>query len=244
MKIIKRYATSSTNEEIKKFVQTNNFSEPVCLYSDKQLKGKGQKGSNWSSEPYKNLTCSFYFDHLNISVENQFNLSIFVALAISKTLKELGLKINYIKWPNDILSGNFQKICGILIENTLTGHLIKSSVIGVGLNINQLRFPELPQATSLALELGQYFEIDFVLKQLIKNIKNLNQQNLESVDFKLYYNHLYKYKETSYFKNSDEQIFKGVIQGVTKAGLLKIYNLSKKCIETYNLKEIKFLNQP
>ena len=63
MKLIKRYATSSTNEEIKELVQQKKIKEPVCLYSECQSKGKGQLGNRWSSEPFKNLTCSFYFDN-------------------------------------------------------------------------------------------------------------------------------------------------------------------------------------
>ena len=93
------------------------------------------------------------------------------------------------------MAGKNQKICGILIENTLSGSLIKSSVIGIGLNVNQKKFPDLPNATSIALELGKDFQIDFVLDRLITNMKKINKQNLLEVDFDQYYQNLFRYKQ-------------------------------------------------
>ena len=243
MIIIKRYATSSTNEEIKEIVHQENIAEPACLYSKCQSDGKGQLGNRWTSEPFKNLTCSFYFDEVNIPVENQFNLSVFVALAIAGTLEDLGLKKINIKWPNDILAGNDHKICGTLIENTLSGAVIKSSVIGIGLNVNQIEFPDLPNATSIALELGKNFQIEFVLDLLIKKLKKLNKQNLLSVDFDQYYQKLFSYNESSDFKTNDGKVFKGEIQGITSTGLLQVYNLQEDQLNNYDMKEIKFLDQ-
>ena len=241
MEVIKRYATSSTNEEIKQIVQGKKITEPLCLYSKCQSDGKGQLGNRWSSEPYKNLTCSFYFNEIDIPVSKQFNLSVFVALAISKTLKELGLKETLIKWPNDILAGDHHKICGILTENTLSGSLIKSSIIGIGINVNQKKFPGLSGATSIALELGVDLQIDFVLRRLISNLEGLNKQSLLKIDLDRYYQKLYRYKETHHFKDKNGNIFKGKILGVTSNGYLRVYKLQEQQLEEYDVKEIKFV---
>ena len=243
MILIKRYATSSTNEEIKDLVQKEQITEPVCLYSKCQTEGKGQLGNIWASEPFKNLTCSFYFHHIGIPIEKQFYLSVFVALAIIDTLKDVGIKKSNIKWPNDILAGNQQKVCGILIENTLSGSLIKDTIIGIGLNVNQKKFPDLPNATSIALELGEEFKIDFVLDRLISHFRKLNKHNVMWVNFNQYYQKLYRFNQIAHFKDEKHQIFIGKIQGVTNTGLLRVYKFQDQKIENYDMKEIKFLDQ-
>ena len=242
MIVIKRYATSSTNEELKKYVQQQKIAEPVCLSTKCQTEGKGQLGNTWSSEPFKNLACSFYFDNICIPVEKQFNLSVFAALAIAQTMDEIGLK-NQIKWPNDILAENNQKISGILIENTLSGLLIKSTVIGIGINVNQKKFPDLPNASSIALELGRDFKIESVLNRLIANMENLNKHKILAVDFDQYYQKLYRFKTMNIFKDKNGQVFKGKIKSVTGTGLLQVYKLKEQKLVNYDMKEIKFIDQ-
>ena len=70
-----------------------------------------------------------------------------------------------VKWPNDILSED-SKVCGVLIENIIKQDKIKASIIGIGLNVNQTNFVNLPKASSLKLLLETsplFFKINISL---------------------------------------------------------------------------------
>ncbi len=100
---------------------------------------------------------------------NQFLLTQVLSLAISDFLLEYIDKNVYIKWPNDIYVGR-NKICGILVKNQLLGSVFENSFCGIGLNVNQEKFPPLPNPTSLFLETGKEFDLNEVLKAVLKNI--------------------------------------------------------------------------
>lgn len=130
-----------------------------------QTAGRGQKGNSWNAGKGENLTFSLLFKPSALPAERQFVISQATSVAIARYLEELGVE-PAIKWPNDILAGG-KKICGILIENSLSDGIISSSVIGIGLNINQLKFSEsLCRATSAALETGKKFDIREELEKL------------------------------------------------------------------------------
>ena len=85
-----------------------------------------------------------------------------VSLAVFNTLKHFKIPEISIKWPNDIMSRS-KKCCGILIENTIKGNLIDASIIGIGINVNEKQFKDLPLASSLRLATGNNFDISLVV---------------------------------------------------------------------------------
>jgi len=120
----------------------------------------------WLSESGSNLTFSIIVHPLFILPEQQFLLNKVVALSVFDLLTELGLHV-HIKWPNDIICEQ-GKLSGILIENILQGALIRSSVIGIGINLNQLLFPEgSGVATSLKLVTGKNYPVDETLNSFM-----------------------------------------------------------------------------
>lgn len=126
-----------------------------------QTKGRGQHGRTWESGQGENLTFSLVLKNLEIAPRSQIAISQITSLSLVELLKRHGIEAK-IKWPNDIYVGK-NKICGILIENSITSEKIKWSIIGIGLNVNQTDFPEwIPNPTSMTVE---------------KKIK-FNQQNL------------------------------------------------------------------
>ena len=134
-----------------------------------QTAGRGQKGNRWESRPGENLTFSILLKPAFLPVSDQFLLSQIVALGLLDYLKEKGLTAT-IKWPNDIYAGD-RKICGTLIENSLTEGRIAASVAGIGLNLNQRAFdPSLPNPTSLVLETGRTCDVREELPELLKCI--------------------------------------------------------------------------
>ena len=141
----------STNDEARRHIsEIDNLSVVSAL---EQTKGRGQRGNRWSSQPGENLTFSLVVKDFRIKANEQSAISQATALSLVDLLSRHEIKAR-IKWPNDIYAGD-EKICGILIENSLKGSEIDWSIIGIGLNVNQTTFPEdLPNPTSMKLCTG------------------------------------------------------------------------------------------
>ena len=156
-------ALDSTNDFLKE--NQNRFQHGDGIAAQNQSKGRGQKGNIWASEAGKNATFSVLWRWVNFRPEHQFQLSKLVALTcvnfIKKCLPQAKVAI---KWPNDILV-NRKKIAGLLIESNIQGKQLKSSVVGIGLNVNQTIFPDAFCATSLR-QLGAKQKVDTCVKTL------------------------------------------------------------------------------
>lgn len=243
MNIIKLDAIDSTNSYLKKIILEKDISDYTIVTANFQTEGKGQLGYMWESEDSKNLLCSIYKKDLGIKVEDQFVLSMLVSLSIIRTLEKLNLPKLYIKWPNDIMSDN-KKICGILVENMVKQNSIKESVIGIGLNVNQDTFKNLPNATSIKKIKGAVFNIDELLNDLVNNIKkqfiDFNQSKIDLI-FRQYEDVLYRMNIPSTFKNSEGDVFTGFIKGVNNLGRLKVL-LEDNLIKSYSIKDISLMN--
>ena len=147
-KIIHIDETDSTNHWLKSHQLIANSPEPTAIWADYQTAGRGCGTNTWESERGKNLLFSMLIHPENLPANKQFQISMAISLAIVDALGQLVGDLS-IKWPNDIYWRN-GKIGGILIENTLKGNLIKESIIGVGLNVNQREFhSDAPNPVSL-----------------------------------------------------------------------------------------------
>lgn len=212
----------------------------TVVVAKEQLKGKGQMGAKWQSKPGKNLTFSVLKNNLDLPISNGFLLNIGVSMAIYQSLRALYVPDLCIKWPNDILSGN-SKICGILIENLLSGDKINTAVMGIGLNVNQQDFDTLHNVTSLKLLLGSTFNLEEVLVLIIKNLETVfsDWEEIESgLLRKAYEDVLFRKDKPSTFENSGGELFMGFIRGVSEEGKL-IIELEAKIIKEFDLKEVK-----
>ena len=146
--IIWLQSVDSTNEEAKRHI--SDIDNLSVLSALEQTAGRGQRGNTWTSTPGENLMFSIVLKDPKISARDQFVLNEIASLAVVDFLSMHGISAR-IKWPNDIYVGS-KKICGILIENSLHGSAISSSIIGIGLNINQRNFNvNLPNPTSMVL---------------------------------------------------------------------------------------------
>ena len=235
--IIKLNAISSTNDFLKQKHISAKCKDGDIIWSINQTEGKGQRKNKWLSEKGKSLTFSIYKQFDQLIFTNSFVLSSCVSLSIVKTLKKIGLKEVHIKWPNDILAGN-KKIGGILIENIVKANYIKSSIIGIGLNINEEKFNELPNATSVFLELKKKFELDMILdiliNELFKSFKELN--NEENKIINSFSSFLWKKNDYASFKNKNNY-FRAKLKGVKISGNL-ILEFDNGSISEFNSNEI------
>ncbi|NQX81505.1 MAG: biotin--[acetyl-CoA-carboxylase] ligase [Flavobacteriaceae bacterium] len=241
MKIIKLDVTTSTNDYLKNLSISGNISDFTIITANHQTKGRGQIGQKWDSQKDKNLLCSIY-TRLNIATKHQFHLNFAVSVAVLKTLDYYKKNIFSIKWPNDIMASD-RKISGVLIENTLTKNTITSSIIGIGVNINQVVFDkQSSKATSLANIIGEETNLDEFLLKLISNIKKeielLQKGELEEIK-KKYMANLYKYGIDSYFSDSSSDKFIGKITDINSDGKLVLETVIGKVV--YGIKEIVFL---
>lgn len=168
--------TASTNTFLKKLAAT--LPGGTVVYTHRQSAGRGQKGNSWEAEPGKNLTFSMLIKRPALPVREQFAISEAVSMAIIETVKEklgkneISRQVK-IKWPNDIYCGDW-KLCGILIENSLDAQGIAHSVIGVGLNVNQIKFlSDAPNPVSMCQLTGEEYNLNDVLHMLCERIEQL-----------------------------------------------------------------------
>ncbi len=214
----------------------------TVVVASEQTNGRGQIGTNWISETGKNLTFSVLKNMNGLAVHHQFLLNICVSLALFNTLRAIHIPDLSIKWPNDILSGS-SKVCGILIENTLTGNQIQTSIIGIGLNVNQINFTNLPNASSLKLLLGRSFDLDELLNMVLANLEQTFvslENGGKEILWAAYENVLFRKNKPSTFENGSGNYFMGFIKGVSEMGKLQVV-LEDDIIKEFDLKEVKLL---
>ncbi len=214
----------------------------TVVMAHQQLKGKGQMGAVWNAEAGKNLTFSVLKKTERLDIANQFLLNIYVSLAIYDTFRQLNLPNLSIKWPNDILSGH-TKICGILIENILLGTTIQQAIIGIGVNVNQITFKDLPNASSLKRIMGRTFDLDELLHRIVQQLANYFSNGFEKPTkaiTEVYEKVLFRKDKPSTFKDKDGELFMGFIKGISSKGLLCI-QLEDNILKEFDLKDVQLL---
>jgi len=242
MRIIKLNAIDSTNTYLKQISASEMLDDYTVVTTKIQTQGRGQRGTVWNSESNKNLTCSVFKRGLNMVADEQFYISIMTSLAVVKTLQSFNIPKLHVKWPNDILSEN-NKICGILIENVIKNNNLIESIIGIGLNVNQTKFEQLPNASSLKILTGTVFNLDELLQLLVMNLKYyfkyLNSGEFEFLKAE-YEQKLFRKDKPSSFKDIQGNIFAGFIKGINEVGHLQIL-LEDDVLKEFDLKEITLL---
>lgn len=171
--------THSTNQYLRMLSEVNRQpQEGMVVWADFQTAGRGQMGNSWESEADKNLLFSLMLCPSDIPARYQFIISQVVSLGIIDVLNNItpGFQI---KWPNDIYFNN-DKVAGILIENDLSGNALYSSIIGIGLNVNQQEFvSNAPNPISLSQITGKSHDREELLKQILERIFFYYGQALE-----------------------------------------------------------------
>lgn len=158
--------TDSTNNYLRGYKQEAGAEMTVAV-AEYQYSGKGQGCNSWESERGKNLLFSILFRPGNVRANGQFVISMAVSVAVRDAFAAVTGGGISIKWPNDIYAGN-KKICGILIENRLSGSKIKDCVIGIGINVNQTRFvSSAPNPVSLKMLTGKEHDTNILLDDIL-----------------------------------------------------------------------------
>lgn len=239
--VIELEETESTNTYAKQLLAEEKPLEGTVVIAKHQTNGRGQQGNIWSSEKGKNLTCSYIMYPVFLGADKHFYLNMVVSLAVKEVCESILEDEVKVKWPNDIYFGK-NKIAGILIENSISGSTVITSVIGIGINVNQTKFDEmLPNPSSLKLLTEQEVSVDHVLQLLSvyleKYYLQLRKGNLHFLQ-RAYTEALFRYNQTGYFKRG-EQTFKGEIAGIARDGKLIIHSNGKEL--RFTMQEIQFV---
>lgn len=230
----------STNSLINELNDQSGLPEGAVVITDNQTAGRGQRGNSWISEPRRNLTCSILLQTGFLQAKDQFQLNMVISLSILKALKGLVSQIIKLKWPNDIYIEG-RKIGGILIESQLQGESLTSSIVGIGINVNQEQMDQ-PRAASLYNFSHTEFDLNEIFQSLMESVEHeyIELRSGRTAMLKQQYlNALYKYKEEQQFEYGNER-FNGFIHDVDEQGKLIVNSRGR--IQRFAFKEVKFID--
>ena len=240
--LIKLKEVDSTNNFLKELLSKSEpLPEGTVIMADNQFAGRGQLESVWRTQTGKNISTSIYIKPSFLPLNKHFYLNMAVSLAVSDTLSYFipsGIKV---KWPNDMYYYD-KKLGGILIENALTGSEIKSSVIGIGLNINQKHFSAdiSLKATSVIQILHKEVQLEVIMEKLFAFMEKyylILKTGKYSILHKSYLERLYNFEMSGFYKQ-DGEVFEGTIIGIEENGRLMMnVNGTQR---SFNFKEIEF----
>ena len=209
-----------------------------------QTAGRGQRGNTWESEPGKNLTFSILLRPCGIEARRQFMLSEAVAVAVAESVQSWlpdDAPTVEVKWPNDIYIAN-RKICGILIENSLSGASIGFSIVGVGININQKKFlSDAPNPVSVI----HYTKAELTLCSLLEDVSRRIVERCDTLPDDAYSVHadflarLWRRNGEHLFREPGGELFYASIADVRPDGTLILRHADSQELHGYAFKEIE-----
>lgn len=231
----------STNSKFYELMAHKQLPEFSAVIASEQTAGRGQIGNSWESEKDKNLTFSIVLYPHFLKIQKQFRITQMVATAITDVLCDLVPEIS-IKWPNDIYAGD-KKIAGVLIENSLFGSSISTTIVGIGLNVNQVIFSSnAPNPTSLSLLTEVTYDLDVLFLQIRQAMIFRYLQWIEHgirLIKKDYFKRLYR--NNGYYLFIDEKgRFKAKIDNIEDSGHLLLIDISGNR-RSYAFKEVSFV---
>lgn len=230
--------TTSTNDE----ARDPRYVHGDLICAERQTAGRGQRGHVWSSRSGCNLLFSVVWEPRFLSVSEQFLLSEAVALALTDVFAAYGIGTK-IKWTNDIYAGD-RKIVGILIEHNLSGDRLARTIVGIGVNVNQVEFdPSLPNPSSMRLCTGREYDRREVLERLSGALAARYDQLERGMRAELqaeYRSRMYRLDERHEYRYPDGRRVEAVLRGVRPSGELLLEFEDGRC-EGFLFREIEFV---
>jgi len=228
----------STNNFAAKLIKEGVTGHGSVIMAENQSDGRGQSAAKWQSDPNLNLLLSIILIPEEMDIKHPIHINWFISISLIDFFRAKGIKAE-IKWPNDILV-NGKKIAGILIENKYAGSKLKNSVVGIGINVNQVSFDSII-ATSMKLEQNIDFVLEDLLEEFILYLKkkedSMYSKN-QDILHKEYLNYLFGMGKLLKF-NTNTGMLLGEISGVDSNGQLLVRSDGKT--HAFQNKEIRFL---
>ena len=240
MEIICLDTVDSTNTWVSQ--NEKNLPSPSIVRCNTQSAGRGQRGNSWESESGKNFTGTVLIHPEDFPASSQFQLSEAIALAIVETISDYGIEAK-IKWPNDIYVGD-KKICGILVENVITGTKISRSIAGFGLNVNQEKFiSDAPNPVSLKQLTGKDYDLDEVSERLAMSIERKLEEIVNPAQLHADFKKKLWRKDEKFYSFHDRKAGEKIEARIHEVGLDGILTLvtSDGDSRNYAFKEVEFI---
>lgn len=216
-------SVDSTNNYAMAQVHAGSASHGTVFFAHEQRAGKGQRGKTWASTPGENIIMTAVLKPDAPSIPAPFYLNAAIALSCHDFFSRYaGTKHTKIKWPNDLYWRD-RKAGGILIENSYRGDQWVVAIAGMGININETRFPEtLRNPVSLRQITGREFNAVDMARELADDLEHRYEQLLSKGGKTIldkYNQRLYMAGRTVTLKY-DQVSIETIIQRVTKRGEL------------------------
>lgn len=226
----------STNDEIAGYF-TLNKNENTAVYTFDQTKGRGQYGNIWKMHANQNLAFSFCIQKGKICYSNSM-FNYYTAVLFQKFFANLTNEKVKIKWPNDLILNN-KKFAGILIEVKKIDN-VEVFIVGIGINVLQKDFENLPKAGSILTETGQHLDLHELAARLFE-FSNANISALESEEKILenFNDHLFRKNKVAVFEIKGLRQ-NGIIRNADTDGYLWI-ELENEGLQKFFHKEIELL---
>ena len=233
----------STSDELRRRIpEAGNL---TVVAAREQTAGRGQRGNKWLTRPGENITLSVLVrpgedDIPKLKASDAFRLTACSALSVAEYISSKGVRCS-VKWPNDIYCGD-RKICGMLIESSVSGDSVKDSILGIGVNLNQTVFPpEIFNPTSLKRLTGDFYDIrresEILVDILVKNLLSLDSPSiLQDFNSRLYRREGFH----SFTDCSDGSVFEAEIDKVDASGKLHLFLKNGKA-KSFSFKEVSFI---
>jgi BirA family biotin operon repressor/biotin-[acetyl-CoA-carboxylase] ligase len=241
--LIRLEKVDSTNTYAEKLIRLEEIPEGTVIVASEQTAGKGQGDNRWVTQPGKNLTLTIVLHPRFLPAEDQFFLNMAVSLGIARFVKSLVHGDNVtIKWPNDIYYEHL-KLGGVLINHFLGGSTLDTTVVGIGININQTEFDSsLPNPTSIQTITGQSTNLEKALTDLFNEVlgqyTGLVNNDTDNIRVE-YLNNLLGFCVARNFM-VDGKTIRGTIREVDTFGRL-VVQMEDGSKESYAHKEIEYL---
>lgn len=237
--IVRLDSVDSTNNYAAKLLNQTKIPFGTVIMAQYQSAGRGQRGSHWTGENGENLTFSILIDGSPLKNIPAFLLSKCVAISIKNFVEQFTNENVSLKWPNDVYVGT-KKIAGILIENQWKGSKLYASIIGIGINVNQIKFSHELNAISLKQLSQQSHELENLLSQFCESFNRFYHLLLDGQFQKINKNYqsslFYLNKKCQFLiENKLEDVF---IREVDNDGLIKLEKLNGE-IGFYNLSQAR-----
>lgn len=243
-KIYLNEVNSTNTFLIDSLAKGTQLEEGSVVYTFCQTAGRGQIGNSWESEPEKNITFSILLRPKFLPIREQFYISEITCLAITEALATCDIMNLSIKWPNDIYCKD-DKICGILIENSLMGSTFDQCIIGIGINVNQTKWiGNAPNPTSIKLCIDKDFNPEEILDKVYDKIMlyySMLQSGMKDEIHRRYLNNIYR--KDGFFPYMDAETgkeFSAQIKTIEPSGYLLLED-TEGSEYRYMFKEVKFV---
>ena len=234
-KLIRLDEVDSTNRYLRDYQPAEGEGATIVV-ADFQTAGRGCGKNTWESERGKNLLFSLLVHPDGIPASQQFHISMAISLAVVEAMQAFGISDLSVKWPNDIYWRD-RKLCGILIENRLQGSLIRDSIIGLGLNVNQRAFvSDAPNPVSLCQITGHEMNREALLDEFLKRLDEALHDETVRTDYR---SRLYR-RDGLFAYRDQEGLFRARLKDVLPDGRLLLTDEAGQD-RTYAFKEVQFV---